>query len=254
MENRWPGFHTLLVTGLAELISERLPDDLNARPEERILLSEPGECDRARRADVAITEPWRLGQPPIWSPDGEAAGGVTVAEPDIVLEEPEVERWLEIRTADGRLITVIEVLSPANKTGEGADDYRAKQRSILNARVNLVEVDLLRGGRHVVAVSSDHLKPSQGTRGIICVSRTTTPGRREIYYCPLRERLPAIRIPLRPTDPDIAVDLQPPVDNIHRTGRYWQIPASPGPQPPLTPDEEAWVAERLKAAGWEAPA
>ena len=250
-QGQWSDVHAALIIQLRNLLGEELPDELRIRSEERIILSEPGEPDRAWRADAAVTEPWRLGLPPVWSPENGEARGVLVAEPEIVLEEPDVERWLEIRTADGRLITIIEILSPANKTGQGADDYRAKQRGLLDARVNLVEIDLLRGGRHVVAVSSDNLRPAAGTRGLICVSRTATPGRRELYYCPLRERLPVFRLPLRPTDPDLAVDLQPLVDQIHRTGRYWQVPATPAPQPPLPPDEEAWAAARLHAAGWE---
>lgn len=250
-ESQWSDVHSALIILLRNSLGENLPEDLRVRSEERIILSEPCGRDRFNRADLAVTEPWRTGLPPVWSLDGEPAGGVTVAEPEIVLEVPHVERWLEIRTADGRIVTVIEVLSPSNKLGEGADDYRRKQRDILDSRVNLVEIDLLRRGRHVVAVSSENVKTVQGTCGLICVSRSVSPGRRELYYCPLRERLPAIRIPLRSTDPDAAVDLQPLIDNIHRTGRYWQIPDPPGPQPPLLPDEEAWVTERLKAAGWE---
>lgn len=53
-------------------------------------------------------------------------------------------------TADKQLVTVIEILSPANKRMEhGAyTHYLQKRNQILNADdVHLVEIDLLRGGK-----------------------------------------------------------------------------------------------------------
>jgi hypothetical protein len=37
------------------------------------------------------------------------------------------ERWIEIRESTGRLITVSEILNPANKNGGGWHDYLAKR-------------------------------------------------------------------------------------------------------------------------------
>ena len=177
-----------------------------------------------------------------------------VAEPHIIIAEPPVERSLEIYTADGLLITVIEVLSPANKTGEGWHHYHRKQSQMIAAGVNLVEIDLLRGGLHTIAAPSAYLRRVPGTCGHICVSRAHRGGQKEVYYAPLRERLPGFRVPLRPADRDVAVDLQPLVDAIHRTGRYWQVNATPPPEPPLPPEEAEWAAACLAAAGWETPA
>ena len=57
--------------------------------------------------------------------------------------------FLEIRDRLGReLITVVELLSPANKRG-GADreQYVAKREQLLKSAAHFVEIDLLRGGR-----------------------------------------------------------------------------------------------------------
>ena len=55
--------------------------------------------------------------------------------------------FVEIRdVANSVIVTVIEVLSPTIKAGEGRTDYLRKRRAILNSDVNLVELDLLRDG------------------------------------------------------------------------------------------------------------
>ena len=53
-----------------------------------------------------------------------------------------------------RLVTSLEVLSLSNKTpGEhGRELFLRKQKELLASKVNLVEIDLLRGGEHATAV------------------------------------------------------------------------------------------------------
>ena len=59
------------------------------------------------------------------------------------------EHYLEVReVATKELITVIEVLSPANKrSGKGRSIYEAKQTKILTSMTNLIEIDVLRLGQ-----------------------------------------------------------------------------------------------------------
>jgi Protein of unknown function (DUF4058) len=58
------------------------------------------------------------------------------------------EGYLEIRKAGShQVVTVIEVLSPANKVGEGRLKYDEKRQNVLASRSHLVEIDLLRRGR-----------------------------------------------------------------------------------------------------------
>ena len=67
--------------------------------------------------------------------------------------EPFVEIY--VRTEGGRrLVTSIEVLSPSNKTpgDKGRDLFLRKQKELLSGKVNLVDIDLLRGGKHATAV------------------------------------------------------------------------------------------------------
>jgi hypothetical protein len=65
---------------------------------------------------------------------------------------------------------------------------------------------------------------------------------------PLRQCLPAIRVPLRRTDPDAALDLQILVDQCYERGRYDStIDYTQSPQPSLPEEEAAWAGETLSA-------
>lgn len=56
----------------------------------------------------------------------------------------------------GRVITVIEVLSPRNKLrGEGRKLYEKKQAELLRGGVNLVEIDLVPAGERVSMLTTD---------------------------------------------------------------------------------------------------
>ncbi len=68
--------------------------------------------------------------------------------------EPQTLRYIQIldTKAGRRVITAIEFLSLANKATEaGRRQYFAKQNELLDAGVNLVEIDLLRSGKWVLA-------------------------------------------------------------------------------------------------------
>jgi len=183
---------------------------------------------------------------------------VAVAEP-YVLEldaEPVREGFIEIREtgSDDRLITVIEVLSPANKeSGEGRRQYRRKQRELQRGHVSLVEIDLLRGGRWTVLTSRDLLPKRLHTPYRISVFRSWRPLSLEYYPAPLRERLPAIRVPLRKGDPDVALDLQDLIDRSYQFGRYERTNYSAEPEPALTGDDAEWADALLREKGLRQP-
>lgn len=249
LEGSWPDVHTRLIGYISESLGEELPDDLTARAEEEIIVGTEESAHRYR-ADVAVSEVWPVGLPDVWQPESSEAGAVAVAEPQIIELEHPPARWIEIRNIDGRLITVIEVLSPANKLEPGRNIYLQKQQDYLFSGVSLVEIDLLRVGRPPFLEDFPSLlKPVTGTHYLVATTRAMRPYRREIYDCPLRQRLPAVRVPLRATDKDVPLDLQPMIDRVYRTGRYWQNSRRDVPAPALSPDDAAWVEEQLRQAG-----
>ena len=249
-EQQWRDAHSSLITYLRDALQERLPPDLIARAEEEeVVTIGAGHSPRTYRPDVQVREPGTLKEP----------GAIEVAstsppspptpatEPIRVFLDEELERWLEVRDATGRLITVIELLSPTNKLESAdRDRYLRKRRSFIRGGANLVEIDLVRQGGWVFSQGIRNvLEPTRACYGI-CVVRAAHPGEHEVYPIRLRERLPAIRIPLRPNDADLVVDLQPLIDQCHERGRYHLLNYRLGLNPPLPPEDAAWAAKLLR--------
>ena len=67
---------------------------------------------------------------------------------------------------------------------------------------------------------------------------------------PLGDRLPAIAIPLRETDPVVALDIQSLIDRVYRNGAYdMEIDYVKNPDPPLDAQAANWANQLLKEAG-----
>ena len=251
LQEYWSDAHTRLITYISEALNGELPNELQANIEEHITVAnDDREKPSNYRADVAVMESWKSGFPPLWHSDEAGAGGIAVAEPIVFVDEAETQRYIQIGDAHGRIVTVIEVLSPANKRDDGSAAYVRKQQDFLAGGINLVEIDLVRGGHRVTAISHEDLRFPPGTCHHICVARRYLPGlrRREVYLCPLREPLPAIRVPLRVSDPDVPLALQPLIDRCYQAGRYWLNDVTRPLDPPLPDEDAAWAAERLRAA------
>ncbi len=254
LERSWSDVHTQLIAYIRDELALRgLPAGLRARAEERLSVEEERLPESPSvRADVAVLESWKQGVPPSWQPGGQDRAPVELAIPKIVLREPGVERWIEICSEHGKLITVIELLSLANKSSPGRQRYLQKRLNYESAQVNVVEIDLLRDGSRVVAAMAEPwVHPSDATRYSICVRRAI-PDRYEVYHWGLRERIPAIAIPLRPDDPDAVLDLQPLLNRAFELGYYWQDdPRRFRQDPPFSDADLAYTLDRLATAGLE---
>jgi hypothetical protein len=252
LEPHWLDVHTKLTTYAADSMNGRLPDDLIASVEERVSIeSEFGE-DEIFGPDVRVFEPPATSTTLVESP----AGGVIAAPFRLVVRaEPVTERFIRIVEAGTeRLITVIEFISPTNKTGKGLDPFRNKRAELLASGVNFVEVDLVREGNWRAL-----LEPHQAIREVTSIYRvcTRTPEDRfAVYVYPirLRDRLPDIPLPLRKGDPEIKLELQAHVDHAYVNGRYWKrIDYRKPCEPRLPAEDEAWADQLLKAAARRQP-
>jgi len=169
----------------------------------------------------------------------------------VVLAIPPVEHrepFLEIvHTAGGEVITVIEVLSPANKTpGEGHRLYRRKQQEILDSPAHLIEIDFLSQGLHTVAISEEAVASLKEQRYLVSVNRATERYQFELYPVPLQRRLPRIGVPLREPDPDVVLDLQAVFTRCYDNGGYEDFVDYHRPPPvSLSPEETAWLESLL---------
>jgi Protein of unknown function (DUF4058) len=173
LERFWSDVHARLVTYACDQLQERLPPDLIARMQEWIYVETPEGPGRSMHPDVSVVERGR-GQTGMAT----ALNGIAVAEPEIVVvssDEPITETYLEIVAARSghRVIAGIEFLSPTNKTPGPGQDLQ-KEKELRQARVNLVEIDLVRSGRRILGGA---MYPFPTRRKRLTSSVSAAPGR-----------------------------------------------------------------------------
>jgi hypothetical protein len=248
-EQRWRGAHTALITYIRDALQERLPQDLIAAPEEEVVTIGAEGRSVTYRPDVQVQQPWTLREPG----GAEAARASPHAPAELpirVLLEKEVERWIEIRDKGGRLITVLELLSPSNKLEwPERERYLRKRHAFIAGGANFVEIDLVRQGGSVFPQGVRHVLERAGACYGVCVFRATNPTEREVYPIGLRERLPAIHVPLRSADGDVSLELQALIDQCHERGRYHLLNYRLALEPPLPHPDAVWADELLRRHG-----
>jgi hypothetical protein len=215
----WQDFHTRLLTYCSDVLNTTLPGRYSALMEERISLVDlSGEGEAIYRPDVSIVHG------DCGPAERRAKGTVATLEPVAVplarkdLDEVH-ERWIEIkRLPDLSLVTVIEILSPTNKTGLGRIDYLVKRREFLDQPVNLVEIDLLLVGQRLPLG-----RPFPPGDYFAYVFRADNRESCDVYAWSIRRTLPEIPIPLSPPDPDLRLDLAAVVSRAYDQGRYERL-------------------------------
>lgn len=251
----FPNLHHDLITFIKQTLQSRLPESYYAQSDQRVWLE---YSRRQAEPDVEIVHSRRRRKRRV-------GGGVALAErepaePVVISVEtiehgPFHESYIEIRKRLGksvRLVTSLEVLSPSNKTigNPGRELYIQKQREVLGSDVNLVEIDLLRGGTHTTAVPRDEAVAKGGPFDYhVSVHRSNRPNDYFVYPIPLDKPLPLIEIPLLPADPDVTLDLQMVFDQAYAAGPYnREIEYSEDAiVPPLRPAQAKWAASIRKA-------
>ena len=236
----WLDFHMRFMTYLCGAIGDRLPDNYDARLEEQIYLVESGEERFAHlQPDHTVS---RFG--PSDGPPPETAEAGATLEPLIMLHPAYEQIWdsrIQVVHRRGRgLVTLLELLSPTNKKGDGYHQYRAKRNEIFcEKNVHLVELDFLVGGKrlpmHAPLPAGDYYA---------LVSRENQRPRAEVYAWTLRQPLPAIPIPLKQPDPDIWINLGEIFKTVYERGHYTRSIDYNAPLTvPLPSDELAWAEE-----------
>ena len=246
---RWPDVHQRLITYIADALQPQVRPRYHARMGERVYILQP---PRSLYPDIVLTgRPVREVSP----------AAVATYAPEVAVVEEEIEEiempviltllpvehrepFVEIVHAAGdEVVTVIEALSPANKTrGKGHRLYRRKQQEILGSPAHLVEIDLLAEGLLTVAISEEGWQSLPPHRYLVSVNRAPDEYSFEVYPIPLQRRLPRFRVPLREPDPDVNLDLQAVFTRCYDNGGYADFVDYRQPPPvTLSPEEEAWV-------------
>jgi Protein of unknown function (DUF4058) len=71
----------------------------------------------------------------------------------------------------------------------------------------------------------------------------------EVYRVPLAARLPVIAVPLRPSDPDVPLNLEAILQQCYRNGGYDDIDYRGEPDPPLSAEDAAWADTLMRETG-----
>jgi hypothetical protein len=150
---------------------------------------------------------------------------------------------VEIRdTANRKLITVIEVLTPTNKGGDWRGAYVRRREALLQSPVNLLEIDLLRKGYRIPLQML--LPPGEY---YVFLNRSKTRNRMEVWPIELPSPLPTVSVPLLPGDADVPLDLQLALTTIYDLLNYdLAIDYTHPPEVPLSPAQQSWAEALLK--------
>jgi hypothetical protein len=229
----WQDLHNSLIVALRDDLAPRLRPRYYVAIEERTYTVEPGDLLLAGRADVAVVGLARDTITP--SPELAESGGVLVS---VDMPDEIRETYLEVRSANGDVITLIEILSPTNKrTGEGRGLYLRKRRSVIISQTHLVEIDLLRGGEPM---------PVSGWAGQsdyrIMVSRGNRRPRALLLPFGVRQTIPTFVLPLLPHDIEPVVDLGALLHALYDRGGYdLRLDDRAEADPPLLGDDAVWA-------------
>jgi Protein of unknown function (DUF4058) len=247
----WPSVHLRLITYIGDTLTEVLPAGYVANINERRSVSEP---DRDIYPDASVLERLSHRRPS----NGAAASAATAErDPPWIVEMSPVEvrePFLEILSAGdaGRVVTVLEILSPSNKASgaSGRQQYRAKQRAVLASETHLLKIDLLRHGEHTVAATRERVLQRGNYDYIVSLSRAGQRDLCEVWGIQLRDHLPRVSIPLAGEDPDVLLDLQSHFVTCYDRGGYAaRIDYRRDPPTALRSADAEWADTLLRQKG-----
>src|SRR3984885_2257648 len=233
----WPDVHHNLISRIQGALSAQLRPNYLVRVEDRAYIADADNetfDPQLRIPDVEVAG--RPGWEDAPFSLGIEALQLQVAEPVIAttwFDEEVREAFLKIIARESReVITVIEVLSPANKAAgsSGRESFEKKRREIMYSPSHWVEIDLLRGKRMVRVP-----KKAGPNDYLVHVSKRDQRPQGLLYPIRLQRGLPIIPIPLKPDDPDARLDLQTVLDSAYENANYdLEIDYGREPSPPLS--------------------
>ena len=247
----FPSVHNSLITYLQAAINAALPAGYVAAGDSRVYV----DPELRRIPDIGV-----------FSSDDNTGGGTAVAVATLAqagllaaateaVSDPVEDLYLSIRSVeDERLVTAVEIVSPTNKKAgeDGRISYRQKQGEFRLSRVNLVELDLIRGGPHTTAIPEGRLRAVAPECDYhVCVMVAGSPIHYFVAPIKLAERLPKVPIPLDAGVTPVTIDLQAVFDRCYDESGFAKRAkyTKQQPDPPLTPEQQAWAEGILRAKG-----
>jgi len=238
----WGDFHLSFITALRAQLNAKLPNRYIANTELYIWREDPSDKDR-----LSISGPDAFVADRFDSDRTAASSPVATLTPPVMTVHRRMEtkhRYLRIvDSEERRVVTVIEVLSPASKnSGSTGQAYRVKREEYIASGLNLFEIDFLRAG----------IRPPLGDPSppvadfYVLVNRASDRPRLGIWPISVRDKLPPVPVPIDEGVPDLTLELRPAFDRVYDEGRYAdQLNYSVAPQFPLREPDATWARELL---------
>jgi hypothetical protein len=233
----WHEVHNRLIVALANQLGSQLRPHYYAAIETRTYLDDDAEGVLVGIPDAVLFAKQQ-------APAAETAvATLALPQPQLVQIPSAVEvtsRYLEVRQVKTHeVISVIEILSPKNKRGDGRESYLKKRQMIFSSQTHLIEIDLLRAYSPMPLLGVVALQEYR-----ILVSDAQQRPNAALYGFGVRDRIPVVPLPLKGEDGAIALDLQPILHQVYDEGNfdlrldYRQDP----PKPNFSKDDQQWIA------------
>lgn len=240
--DRWSTVHNRLIVAIADQLTPQLLPKYQVDIEKRIYEVIEGNLLFVGRADVSVQEPR---QPK----DAIKNSTITVptAQPlrvRVPMAEEMREAYLEVReVATQRVITTLEILSPASKKGQGRQKYEEKRQRVFESRSSLVEIDLLPNGTPLPVLDTTLQSDYR-----ILISRANQRPAADLYLFNLQDPIPVFPLPLQPEDTEPLIDLRKLLDQVYeRSGYDYFIDYNSALVPDVSPEQQQWLEEVLRS-------
>lgn len=241
--DRWGGFHIGMVVAIAGQLNARLPDRFVAAVSEYVLVQEPDEPSRRRNREPDVYVSKRSEALGAVEDAAVATASTTIVLPAV---QPKRRRYVRVLDKEKReVVTVIELLSPANKkAGDDREAYLHKRQEYRASGLSLVEIDLLRGGRRLPLSS-----PPPAIRDYyIMVCRAWEHPRADFWTFSVRDPVPSVPVPLADDVQAVALDLRSCLDRVYDESRYaTEVHYDDTLTPRLNKSDTVWANDLLAA-------
>ncbi len=239
----WPDVHNSIIGAIRDELSPRLRPRYYVALERRVYSFKPDDLAFIGRPDVAVVSP---STQPLGGRKAQSHTGLLEVEVPMIDEVGET--FLEVHeVGTGQVVTIVELLSPANKLhAKGRQDYEEKRDQVFQSRTSLVEIDLLRAGDPMPLVGD-----STRTDYRILVSRGTQRPRAHLHAFGVREAIPSFSLPLAPGDAEAIVEFNTIVHDLYERASFdLRLDYAQPPVPALSDDDGAW-AKKLVESGFQ---
>lgn len=234
----WPDLHLTLIIAMRAELNSRLPPGYIAGADRHVWI-EDDDSRTLVEPDLSISETRRSTA----KRGGKLATAIKPRRVTLAVPDRHGKPYLKIVDAqDRRVVTVVELLSPSNKSaGPDRQAYLRKREEYLAGNVNFVEINLLRAGK------PPPLDRKRTVRGsyyyLVCEASEAPRGR--LWTFSVRDALPSLPIPLLGGD-EIELDVRSCLDRAYVEGRYdEEIDYAEPPTPRLTNGDALWAQKLL---------